>query len=188
MAKIIINNEAKINGLTRLVAGDQLLFVEDLIEGQKGFVLETQNIKGDKKFASGVLALQITDDEVRPIIIDYRTLWGVAYSPITVNNVVTRTPQSQYTLSNEILRKGSKAIPTNQPIRITNVFAAEFMKKDKSRTFTWDLLGLELSEEKIKIDDAKITIGKKSFKLSDLRKETEVLLKERNEQQAEYDW
>lgn len=186
MAKVIIKKDVEINGVNRLFAGDKVAFVNDVCE-LGNFVVTTTNNAENKSFASGVIAIKL--DTMQPVIIEYRTIWGVASLPIDVNGVVTRTPQCLHDTGMTIFRGGSKEIMQNEVYTVGEVYACEFNRKDRTKgRFQWDIIGLDDNKNKVVIKDGNISFNGVSKKVEDVKNAVSEMLKRYSERMAEYDW
>lgn len=186
MAKIIVTNDAVINGVNRLFKDDKIAFSKE-ITGFDSFIVTTSNNKGDKSFASGVIALKL--DTMTPIIIEYRSLWGVASTPKNCGDIITRTPQCLHNAGNSIFRNGSDAIANNSVYSVGNVYDCEFNRRDKTKgKFSWDIIGLDNTDDQIVINGDEVIYGEIKAKIADIKVQIDELVKKQNSRVSEYDW
>lgn len=186
MAKVIIKENAVINGVNRLFQGDKIAFVKNICEGGN-FVVTTVNNKEDKSFASGLVALKL--DTLEPIIVEYRTLWGVASIPVDINGITTRTPQCLHDAGMKIFRYGSNAINSGDVYTVGDVYACSFKSKDEKKGhYQWDIVGLDSDGETVKISKTEISFNGRTAKIDDVKNAVSELVKRHSERVAEYDW
>lgn len=186
MAKVIIKQNAVINGVNRLFQGDKIAFVKNICEGEN-FVVTTVNNKEDKSFASGLVALKL--DTLEPIIVEYRTLWGVASIPVDIDGITTRTPQCLHDAGMMIFRYGSNAINSSDVYTVGSVYACSFKSKDEKKGhYQWDVVGLDSDGETIKISETEISFNGRTAKIEDVKNAVSELVKRHSDRVAQYDW
>lgn len=178
MAKIIITSKenAKIHGITRPVEGNRFFFCKELNSGN--FVA---TYKGeDRSFPIGLNALLYDGNTVRPYLIQYRSVWGVSNTHITVDDkIVSKTPQTTHKGTFILFNNGSDALEdggalAGKSLILEKAYNGTFTSK-KGNTYNWDLLGMGISDDSYTVKSSKLTIDGKTFSISELQKQFDEL-------------
>lgn len=170
MAKRTRKAGVKIEGVNRLFQGDRIVFINEVCVDET-FVSSLENEEGvgsDRIIADGVTAINV--DTFQPINIPRNTLWGIACTTIDVDGVTTRTPQALHDAGRFIYLGGTDAIENGRVYSVGDVYFCELYSKKRDTTYPWDIVGLDFTDEHVKIDKTKISFNEKSINISDLKK------------------
>lgn len=187
MAKAIITTKTNISvhGITCPNQGDILFFCPSLNDGN--LVAEYVDEEKSKHFAMGLLCLLFDGVNVRPYIVQYRSIWGVSTVSMEISDgVLSRTPQTHHKGTSVLFSNGSDSLTSElagKALIVEKVYSGTF-NKTKGGTFNWDLMGLGITNDISKVDGDTLTIGKLSFSLTGLQEQFNILENFQNERLA----
>lgn len=161
MAKIILNDvtNVKVHGINPVVEGTKLFFVSEL---NKGNFVATYQRDDESKSGVGLCAVALFGGVLRPVILQYRSVWGVSVTPVEIGEgETTRVPQMKHTASQKLCTLGSEALKEiakgRKVLQVNKIYSGVFRKKKDLTPYTWDLLGIDETGETFTVDNGKVT-------------------------------